>query len=174
MKVERQELSPLVVNTCTGYDSITKPIDADIPLGLTPREQSLSFVMLVLLSLITIGGHTARASFPVLQVYLLQHGFVTSAGYGMILSAQSIPVMIVPFFIGHLYDNVDYKMVTIILLLISLFGQLLFAIAVGLSSFPLAIFAQIISGIGISSIIVAQRALIAENFRVRKIRLVEL
>ena len=81
-------------------------------------------------------------------------------------TAQAIPVMVVPFFIGHLYDHIDYKMVTIVLLLISLFGQFLFAIAVGISSFYFAIFAQIISGIGISSIIVAQRALIAENFKV--------
>lgn len=166
MSVRSRELDGVALSS-TRYHGIIKEGESDMPHGLTPRDQSsVSLVMLLLLSLITVGGHTAKNSFPVLQTYLLRDGFVTSAGYGMILSAQAIPVMVVPFFIGHLYDHVDYKMVTIVLLLISLFGQFLFAIAVGISSFYFAIFAQIISGIGISSIIVAQRALIAENFKV--------
>lgn len=162
IEVGAKDFDPLGAVKATSYSSIRTTTHET---STSQCDNSLSYTMLGLLSMITVGGHAARSSLPILEIYFLSDNFVSSVGYGTILSVQLIPVMIVPFFIGHLYDHIDHKIVTITLLLISLFGQIVFAIAVGISCYYLAIIAQIISGAGFSSLVVAQHALIAANFQ---------
>ena len=159
-EMETSELNRIHCSKTVSYGS------CDAPTPSTQHNQPTSLAMITLLSLITFGGHSAKSALPVLEIYLIKDDFVSSIGYGILLSAQLLPVMVVPFFIGHLYDNVDHKIITVALLLVSLFGQLLLAMAVSVYSFNLALVAQIISGVGISSIVVAQHALIASNFQV--------
>ena len=163
---DQDEYDPLIVPHTKSYASNSNTAHNTNPSQPKAEyEDSLSYTMLGLLSMITVGGHAARSALPILEVYFLKDKFVSSVGYGTILSVQQIPVMIVPFFIGHLYDHTDHKMVTILLLFISLFGQVVFATAVGLSSYYFAILAQIICGAGFSSLVVAQHALIAVYFQ---------
>ena len=127
---------------------------------------TLSATTTISLTLLSFGGHLARSTLPVLEVFFLEDGFVTSSGYGLLLAAQSLPALILPFFIGYLYDTFDYRHVTVCLLVTALMGQVLFALAVTVKSLPWAIAAQLIFGSGVSGVMVAQRALISENLKV--------
>mmetsp|Transcript_37251 Transcript_37251/g.69397 ORF Transcript_37251/g.69397 Transcript_37251/m.69397 type:complete len:505 (+) Transcript_37251:127-1641(+) len=118
-----------------------------------------------LLFFLSFGAHAFRSVLPLLQVYFLNTQFVTPTGYALLLASQSLPALILPFFVGHIYDIFEFKYVTVCFLLIQFIGQLSFCFAVHLDNFPYAIASLIIFGSGSSAVSVAQRALVVDSYK---------
>ena len=83
----------------------------------------------------------------------------------LLLASQSLPALILPFFVGHVYDSFEFKYVTVSFLIIQMIGQLSFCFALYVNSFSLAVLAMILFGSGSSAVSVAQRALVVDHYK---------
>lgn len=114
---------------------------------------------------LSFGAHSFRAALPLLQVYFLQSGFVTSTGYALLLASQALPALFLPFFVGHIFDRFDFKVVIMTFIFLELGGQVLFCLALYADSFIFALVSLVIFGSGSCAVAVGQRALVADNYR---------
>lgn len=88
--------------------------------------------------------------------------YVTDA---LLLASQSLPALVLSFFVGHIYDSFEFRHVTVCFLLVQLVGQLGFCFALHINNFPFAIMSLVLFGSGSSAVSVAQRALVVDHYR---------
>jgi hypothetical protein len=83
----------------------------------------------------------------------------------LLLASQSLPALVLPFFVGHIFDIFEFKYVTLGFLAVQMTGQLSFCLALHLHSFSCAVAALVLFGSGSSAVSVAQRALVVSHYR---------
>ncbi|KAJ1424821.1 major facilitator superfamily domain-containing protein [Ochromonadaceae sp. CCMP2298] len=119
------------------------------------------FVFLVLLSLISFGGHFTRSSLSMFGLYLINDGTISPAGLGVMLAACSLPSILIPLIVGHMIDTTKKeRMITLVLFGFTIGGLLLFNVAICSGVFWLSVFALVVYGSGASSVTVIQRILV--------------
>jgi MFS family permease len=122
---------------------------------------------LVLLSLISCGGHFARSSLSMFGLYMINDGTITPGGLGVLLGACALPSMFVPLIVGHSVDKLQREVViTLVLFLFEICGLTLFCAAVWQTSFALMLVSLLLFGVGTSSISVIQRLLVTLSLKV--------
>lgn len=89
--------------------------------------------------------------------------------YGILISAAALPNLLLPLFGGTLFDTTDHRLSTIAFLFLALFGQIIFATGITVRSFPLALLGVVIFGTGNGSSIVAERAIISQQFHGKEV-----
>lgn len=125
-----------------------------------------SYCHFVALLLLSFGGHLWRSTFPIFEMYMLETKFVTPSTYGVLLSLQSIPSLFSTFFIGYLFDMFDHGWVIVLLLSISLTGQLMFVASIHYNIFEMAMIGQFVFGVGVCGVVATQRAMVANYLKV--------
>eukprot|EP01084_Bolivina_argentea_P035628 66062_1 len=91
---------------------------------------------------------------------------LSSTKYNILYSAYSLPNIILPFFGGLLCDKIGSQYSLLVFLLLTTFGQLIFAISTLLTNFtyPLMLIGRCISGVGGASVPVAKSKLLSIYF----------
>jgi len=128
--------------------------------GKVSRSMSY-YVFLILLSFLSFGGHFARSSISMFGLYLINDEIISPAGLGVLLSAASLPALLIPLIVGHLIDNTQWeRLITLVMHALTILGLILFAVSIYLRYFWLGVLALVIYGSGASSITVIQRILV--------------
>lgn len=126
---------------------------------------------LFLCCILSMGVHFSRASFTIFAVYMIDTThFITPGQYSVLTTVSFIPSLFVPLFIGLLLDknkNIETReKSTIVFIFITIIAQLLLAYSVSIVSYHLAILSQLLFGIGACSLVLGQRTLIVQKFKV--------
>ncbi|KAG5184709.1 hypothetical protein JKP88DRAFT_268504, partial [Tribonema minus] len=128
----------------------------------SPRMVRLG--VLVLVSLLPFGAHFVKNSLSSLQVYLLTSPSLhfNAIKYGSIMSAQSLPNVLMPFFGGIILDSKNSRVGLRTFLAVTVAGHITFALAVGAASYPAALAGAVVYGAGSGTLVVAQRSAISK------------
>lgn len=131
-----------------------------------PASPTHRFFLLVLICLIPFGGHFVKNGFSALEQLILDDPDfpVSNTMYGALVSAISIPNMLIPLIGGNMLDKYGDRSIIFFLVWTTL-GQMFFTIAMEMHSFWFALFGRLFFGIGEGSVIVASRVLIAVWFQ---------
>ncbi|KAG5186912.1 major facilitator superfamily domain-containing protein [Tribonema minus] len=130
----------------------------------SPR--AVRFGILILVSLVPFGSHFVKNSLSSLQVYFMDNPKLNFTGvkYGSIMSAQSLPNIVMPFLGGVILDSKGPRVGIKTFLAIALAGHIAFTLAMGAGNFPLAMGGSVIFGLGTGTLVVAQRAVVSQYF----------
>ena len=100
-------------------------------------------------------------------LYLIQDGFISPAGLGLLLSACSFPAMFLPLIVGYIIDKTkEVQKTAFTLLIFTILGFTVFAGSIFIRSFSLSLLGLVIFGSGSSSIMAIQRMLITVYLKV--------
>lgn len=130
-------------------------------------DANIDFKELFLLCGMSFGAHFSKSAVTIVGTLLIMRETITPLGYGYLTSASSLPAILIPLLSGYYLDRsreTGGKQALGYLVIVAL-GPLLLAIAVANNSFLVALFSQILFGLGSSSLNTAQRTSIASSFR---------
>ena len=120
--------------------------------------------MLVLAVLLCFGNHFIYDNPSALQPQLMDRLNMNSLEYNLLYSVYSFPNFILPLFGGYLIDFMGIRIGITLFSLLILAGQCVFALAVDLRNYPLALVGRFIFGLGGESLTVTQCSLISNWF----------
>ena len=127
--------------------------------------------MLVLVVLVNIGSYFVYDNPSALQPQLMDRLNMNSLEYNLLYSVYSFPNFILPLFGGYLIDFIGIRIGTTLFSSLVLAGQCVFALAVDLRNYPLALVGRFIFGLGGESLCVAQDTIISNWFMKRNMAL---
>ena len=120
--------------------------------------------MLILAVLLCFGSYFVYDNPSALQPQLMDRLNMNSLEYNMLYSVYSFPNFILPLFGGYLIDFMGIRIGITLFSSLILAGQCVFALAVDIKNYPLALIGRFIFGLGGESLSVAQSALISNWF----------
>lgn len=91
--------------------------------------------------------------------------------FGLLYSVYSVPNVVLPFFVGHWLDQWGTGVILTLLSGLVAGGQLVVALGIGRTSFPLILLGRILFGLGGESLAVAQARVVTEWFQDRELAL---
>lgn len=130
--------------------------------------------VLLLAAFIPFGSHVVRKSLGPLKTGFLsdpQWTHMSNAKFGVLLSATALPNLIVPVLGGTFLDTKGSRSGTMVFVVVTLVGQLLFTAAVHRHLFWWAVSAQIVTGMGAGSAVVSQASISSAYFSASEIGL---
>lgn len=131
-------------------------------------NQYYRFYVLLLITLIPIGGHVVKSSLGSLQPLLIHDKQwahkLTHTQFGLFQSVVSVPNLIVPLIGGLWLDIRGSRTATLCALLLCVIGHTLFSISISLHSYIFALIARSIFGLGQGNTVVAQGRIAAKWF----------
>jgi len=124
-------------------------------------------LVLVLACIIPLGSHFIRKALGPLKTAMLADPELNldNTKFAMLLSATSLPNLLVPIFGGALLDMRGSRYGTLLFVLITLIGQICFTISAHFRVFSGLLASQILIGIGAGSTVVSQAAISSEYFQ---------
>ncbi|CAG9319499.1 im:7160594_1 [Blepharisma stoltei] len=111
-----------------------------------------------------LGNYFAYDTPSVLQPEIMDRLHINSFEFNWFYSVYSFPNMILPFFGGFLSDTFGSRLAVFIFSLLVCFGQAIFALAITIESFPIAVLGRFIFGLGGENLCVVQGTILAEWF----------
>jgi len=151
-----------------GRQKVNRPIAPKRTVSERRRAKALKqrWIVLTLLCIIPLGSHFVRKELGPLKTAMLGDGVfgLNNTRFAMLLSATALPNLMVPVFGGALLDIRGSRWGTMLFLVLTLIGQILFTLAAHLRWFAGAILAQVVVGIGAGSTVVSQAAISSEYF----------
>eukprot|EP00954_Amorphochlora_amoebiformis_P027611 1386568-Amorphochlora_amoeboformis.AAC.1 len=97
---------------------------------------------------------------------LADHGLaLDNTRFAMLLSATAFPNLLFPIFGGALLDMRGSRWGTLLFVVVTLIGQVFFAMAAHIKIFYALVAAQILVGVGSGSTVVSQAAISSEYFQ---------
>lgn len=121
---------------------------------------------LILVSLLMLGCHCAKAMLPIFAVYLIEYQSWSPSGYALLLSVLYFSSALLPLFIGVTVDKgrLDRRVLLVGLLVCTVIGQAVFVLSLHTGLYGLSVGAQVLFGLAASSLVVVQRSLITTKF----------
>ena len=128
--------------------------------------------MLLLAVLLCFGSYFIYDNPSALQPQLMDRLNMNSLEYNLLYSVYSFPNFILPLFGGYLIDFMGIRIGIALFSFLILLGQCVFALAVDLRNYPLALVGRFIFGLGGESLSVTQSALIFSWFLGKNVSLI--
>eukprot|EP00457_Paulinella_chromatophora_P002512 gb/GEZN01002517.1/.p1 GENE.gb/GEZN01002517.1/~~gb/GEZN01002517.1/.p1 ORF type:complete len:729 (-),score=80.89 gb/GEZN01002517.1/:239-2425(-) len=123
------------------------------------------YLLLLLICCIPLGGHFVKNSISSLEPFILEDSVfpVNNSMYGALMSAVTIPGMIMPVLGGLVLDHRGNNFLLAFLMLM-LVGHILFTVAMANQRFMLAVVGRFIFGLGEGCAVVGARVMVSNFF----------
>lgn len=138
-------------------------------------KRRVLFLGLIMASMVLLGVFfaidiPAAVQKQLMRVRYIQHFEINDFQYSLFYSVYCIPNIILPLVGGYMVDSIGVRTCIVLFCSISLIGQGIFAIGVGMKSFYLALFGRVVFGLGGENILgkdysVAESTLLSQWFR---------